>query len=130
MIAFPKSARNGPLGGAAARVSVGGVIKNFGGSQMFDYKTDDPIVNAVIRKYSLRSAMGMKLYGQSMAANDKPIAKWLVDLQEELMDASLYLQKILETEDCSECGERYIECLCVECPECSKQILECICVEV
>ena len=97
---------------------------------MFDYNTDDPLVNAVIRKYSLRSAMGMKLYGQSMAANDKPIAKWLVDLQEELMDASLYLQKILETEDCSECGERYIECLCVECPECSKQILECICVEV
>jgi len=57
---------------------------------------DDPIVNTVVNKFLDRSKQGMKKYGTSMHDNNKPVADWIEDAQEELMDGILYLQKLKE----------------------------------
>lgn len=57
---------------------------------------DDPIVDAVIKKFLYRSKQGMKKYNSSMHDNNKPTLEWIEDAQEELMDGILYLQKLKE----------------------------------
>jgi len=54
----------------------------------------DPIVRAVVLKFNARSVEGMDRYGQTMAANNKPILEWIEDAQEEMMDAILYLERL------------------------------------
>lgn len=54
----------------------------------------DPIVNSVILKFKLRSIEGMRVYKQTMAQNQKATALWVEDVQEELMDAVLYLERL------------------------------------
>ena len=65
---------------------------------MKDYriKTEDPIVQKIIKKIDERSEFGMKKYGKSMMEEvvnrEKDLGAFIIDVQEELMDAILYLE--------------------------------------
>jgi len=52
----------------------------------------DPIVETVKEKYSERSSVGIQKYGITLHDNDKD--NFFKHLQEELMDATLYLEKL------------------------------------
>lgn len=54
----------------------------------------DPIVKSVIDKYQQRSDIGIEKYGVTLERDDLNFAQWLTHLQEELMDATLYLEKL------------------------------------
>ena len=56
----------------------------------------DPIVGTVISKYKERSRVGIEKYGTTLKDNDLPLVEWLNHIQEELMDATLYIQKLKE----------------------------------
>jgi len=56
----------------------------------------DKIVERVIDKYADRSYVGITKYGTTLENNNKD--NYLVHLQEELMDATLYIQKLLDQE--------------------------------
>jgi hypothetical protein len=53
----------------------------------------DQIVLEVIEKYAQRSEVGITKYGTTLETNNKD--NYLKHLQEELMDATLYLQKLM-----------------------------------
>ena len=59
-------------------------------------KTEDKIVQAVLRKMDERSLIGQKKYGgtmmQEIEGQEKDLSRFLVDVQEELMDALLYIE--------------------------------------
>jgi hypothetical protein len=50
----------------------------------------------VVQKYQERSAVGIRKYGTTLEQNNKD--NYLKHLQEELMDATLYLEKKLSLE--------------------------------
>lgn len=52
----------------------------------------DKIVQQVLAKFSSRSEIGIKKYGKTLQDNDAD--DFLNHLQEELMDAVLYIQKL------------------------------------
>jgi|TARA_R100001086_G_scaffold183119_1_gene102138 hypothetical protein len=54
----------------------------------------DAIVQAVTDLFHRRSREGMVEYGVSMADNPAGALEWLNNLQEELMDAVLYLERL------------------------------------
>jgi hypothetical protein len=54
----------------------------------------DPIVKSVIEKYQERSEVGQEKYGTTLERNDLTFIEWMQHLQEELMDATLYLEKL------------------------------------
>ena len=54
----------------------------------------DPIVQTVTDRFHKRSREGMVKYGMSMADNPADAGEWLVNLQEELMDAVLYTERL------------------------------------
>lgn len=54
----------------------------------------DPIVTAVIEKYAKRSNEGIAKYGMTLAENRADLLTWLNHLQEELMDATLYIERL------------------------------------
>lgn len=56
----------------------------------------DSIVEAVVKKYQVRSDCGIKKYGVTLDRKDLSTAQWLNHLQEELMDASLYIEKLIQ----------------------------------
>ena len=51
----------------------------------------DKIVESVIKKFDKRSKIGIKKYKTTVFENEKD--DFLVHLQEELMDAVIYLEK-------------------------------------
>ena len=59
-------------------------------------KTDDKIVEQVIEKIDQRSLIGQAKYGAMMMeeveGKDKDLNDFLIDVQEEIMDALLYIQ--------------------------------------
>ena len=59
-------------------------------------KTKDAIVQSVLRKMDERSLIGQKKYGatmmQEIEGQEKDLNRFLIDVQEELMDALLYLE--------------------------------------
>ena len=59
-------------------------------------KTKDKIVQAVLRKMDERSTIGQKKYGATMLeeieGQVKDLDRFLVDVQEEIMDALLYIE--------------------------------------
>ena len=72
-------------------------------------KTKDKIVQAVLRKMDNRSIVGQKKYGQTMQdeieTGKKDLHMFLTDVQEEIMDALLYIEAAKrclqdEVEDC------------------------------
>jgi hypothetical protein len=54
----------------------------------------DQIVLEVIEKYAQRSEVGINKYGTTLEQNNHD--NYLKHLQEELMDATLYLQKLID----------------------------------
>jgi hypothetical protein len=59
-------------------------------------KTKDKIVQAVLRKMDERSIIGQEKYGatmmQEIEGQVKDLDRFLVDVQEEIMDALLYIE--------------------------------------
>ena len=56
----------------------------------------DPVVERVVDKFINRSDVGFKKYGVTMHEDNSKLNEWLTHLQEELMDAILYIQKTKE----------------------------------
>jgi hypothetical protein len=54
----------------------------------------DKILEEVIYRMRERSEVGIKKYGTTLDRDDLSHLEWFNHLQEELMDAILYLQKI------------------------------------
>jgi hypothetical protein len=54
----------------------------------------DKIVDEVVKKYQVRSEVGITKYGTTLENNNKD--NYLLHAQEEAMDLSLYLQKLIE----------------------------------
>ena len=57
----------------------------------------DSIVQAVIEKFQQRSELGIKKYGVTLDRTDLGVKDWMQHMQEELMDAILYLEKLKHT---------------------------------
>lgn len=57
----------------------------------------DSIVQSVIDKYISRSNTGIKKYGVTLDREDLSLVEWLRHLQEELQDATLYVEKIIKS---------------------------------
>jgi len=59
-------------------------------------ETKDKIVQAVLKKMDQRSLIGQKKYGATMMeeieGQKKDLNRFLIDVQEELMDALLYIE--------------------------------------
>lgn len=54
----------------------------------------DRIVNNVVNSYKSRSQIGIRKYGTTLEDNHIKLTEWLQHLQEELMDATLYIEKL------------------------------------
>ncbi len=54
----------------------------------------DQIVEQVKNKFDERSETGIAKYGTTLERGDLSLLDWLSHLQEELMDATLYIQKL------------------------------------
>ena len=53
----------------------------------------DPVVERVVDKFVGRSDVGFEKYGVTLEDDPSDMLAWLNHLQEEMMDAVLYLQK-------------------------------------
>ena len=64
------------------------------------YELRDPVVKRVMDKFVERSNEGFRKYGTSLheerTTKMKGLSKYLLDIQEELMDAVLYVQTARE----------------------------------
>jgi len=56
----------------------------------------DPVVERVVNKFVSRSDIGFAKYGVTLEDDKSNMFEWMNHLQEELMDAVLYLQKAKE----------------------------------
>ena len=54
----------------------------------------DPIIESVVRKFIKRSNVGVDKYNTTLEENELSLDQWLQHLQEELMDAVNYIEKI------------------------------------
>ena len=64
------------------------------------HKHRDPIIEKVINKFSERSNVGYKKYGVTLHDDEPNVHKWLNHIQEEMMDAVNYIEKLkMETTD-------------------------------
>lgn len=57
---------------------------------------EDTVVKSVVDKYQERSEIGKLKYGKTLDRKDLSMREWLTHLQEELMDATLYVEKMLK----------------------------------
>ena len=55
----------------------------------------DSIIKKVIDKLASRSQVGIKKYGTTLDRDDLSTKEWLIHLQEELMDACGYIEKLI-----------------------------------
>ena len=63
----------------------------------------DPVVQQVVNKFVDRSDVGYAKYGKTLRDDPSDIFVWLNHLQEELMDAVNYIQKLkMETSNALE----------------------------
>lgn len=58
----------------------------------------DKIVQRVREAFKKRSERGLEKYGTTLERNDLTHLEWLQHLQEELMDATLYIEKLKDEE--------------------------------
>jgi hypothetical protein len=58
----------------------------------------DSIVKRVRNAFKRRSERGLEKYGTTLDRNDLTHLEWLQHLQEELMDATLYIEKLKDEE--------------------------------
>lgn len=77
------------------------------------------IEDRVCEKIQERSKVGKAKYGVTMERTDLDVLDWLKHLQEEVMDAAVYLEKLMEevrelydidTDICTRCGN--FNCTC------------------
>lgn len=54
----------------------------------------DSIVESVVMKYKERANLGLTKYGTNLDRKDLNVKDWTEHLQQELMDAVLYLEKL------------------------------------
>ena len=54
----------------------------------------DNILERVLTRFKERSETGIKKYGVTLDRNDLSSLEWLIHLQEELMDATLYIERL------------------------------------
>jgi hypothetical protein len=69
----------------------------FFGTEAKPYKEpeiQDSIVNSVVNQFKERSEVGIAKYGVTLDREDLSTLEWLQHLQEELFDASLYIEKL------------------------------------
>lgn len=59
------------------------------------------IEQAVINKIKQRAEFGLQKYGVTMERSDLSKLEWLQHWQDELMDACVYVQKLIEIEQLS-----------------------------
>ena len=59
-----------------------------------EQQIQDPIVLKVLAKYYERSQLRIQKYGRTLDRDDLSLTDWLNHLQEELMDATLYIEKL------------------------------------
>ena len=77
-------------------------IMNAKGFVIEDEDSDfrDPVVKRVVDKFKTRSDAGFEKYGTTLheerTTKMKGLMKYLIDMQEELMDAVLYIQTAQE----------------------------------
>ena len=57
----------------------------------------DPVVERVVDKFVQRSDIGFEKYGITLDNDKSNLFAWMNHLQEELMDAVLYMQKLKES---------------------------------
>ena len=57
-------------------------------------ETKDTVVEAVTEAFKQRSKTGIEKYGVTLDRKDLNVLDWLQHLQEELMDATLYVEKL------------------------------------
>jgi len=55
----------------------------------------DPVVENLIEQFRKRSRLGIKKYGTTLDNNNLTLKEWLTHMMEELMDASLYANKMI-----------------------------------
>ena len=60
----------------------------------YNHLPKDPIVESVIQKMKARSRDGIIKYGTTLYDSPDGFYKFLNHLQEELMDATLYIEKL------------------------------------
>lgn len=58
----------------------------------------DKIVDSVIAQFRTRAEKGKRKYGTTMERDDLTFAEWIQHLQEELMDAVVYIEKIKQSD--------------------------------
>ena len=56
----------------------------------------DPVVEAVVDSFVARSDVGFAKYGKTLRDDKSDLFAWANHLQEELMDAVLYMQRLKE----------------------------------
>jgi len=56
----------------------------------------DPVVESVVDKFVSRSDVGFAKYGKTLRDDKSDLFAWVNHLQEELMDAVLYMQRLKE----------------------------------
>jgi hypothetical protein len=56
----------------------------------------DRFVESVLTKYKARSEAGLRKYGTTLEREDLSFVDWLNHLQEELMDATLYIERVMK----------------------------------
>lgn len=59
----------------------------------------DTITKSVLDKYLDRAVAGKNKYGTDMDRKDLNVVQWLQHLQEEMMDATLYVEKLLQEQE-------------------------------
>ena len=59
-----------------------------------EYKFRDPVIQKVVEKFISRSDVGFNKYKVTLNEDNKSIHEWLDNIQEELMDAVNYIEKL------------------------------------
>jgi hypothetical protein len=65
-----------------------------GGEGGSECAVSDTVVKAVLQKFTSRSRLGFKKYGTTLDRTDLSDMEWANHLQEELMDAILYVERL------------------------------------
>ena len=68
--------------------------------------TGDSVVDSVVKKFQDRSILGQKKYGVTLDRNDLTTEQWIQHVQEELMDAILYLERLKKENPLEKKGEK------------------------
>ena len=55
---------------------------------------EDSIVKSVIESFKKRSEIGILKYGKTLDRSDLTFLQWIQHAQEELMDATLYIERL------------------------------------